>query len=70
MARRATKGVNERLHVVITRRVSLDHIYEGRDVQRVVCIGHGAGVHARSRQNERKILFSPATRTDGRFLSS
>lgn len=54
MARHAAKGVNERLHVVITRRVSLDRVYEGRDVQRVACIGYGAGVHARSRQNERK----------------
>lgn len=53
MARRAAKGVNERLHVVITR-VSPDRVYEGRDAQRVACIGHGAGVHARSRQNERK----------------
>lgn len=73
MVRRAAKGVNERLHVVITR-VSLDRVYEGRDAQRVACIGHGAGVHARSRQNEwkkkKKFRSSPATRTDGRFLSS
>lgn len=54
MARRAAKGVNERLHVVITRWVSLDRVYEGRDAQRVACIGYRAGVQARSRQKERK----------------
>lgn len=71
MARRAAKGVNERLHVVITRQVSLDRVYEGRDAQRVACIGHragpgGAGVQARSCQNERKKSCSCRRNADRR----
>jgi len=70
IVRRAAKGVNERLHVVITRQVSLDRVYEGRDAQRVACIGYGTGgTSSFTSKRTKKILFSLAARTDGHFLS-